>query len=226
MSAAEILRKHGVTRLCHFTKLKNLIHILTENDGILATDRIEFDIKSINDMARYDGQMESVCCSVEYPNSWYMNKTEESCAISDPLFNEWAVIFIDIEILSVRNFKFCPCNASKKHGSYINSDMNALENIFDEEVLGGYARRPAAMLQCCPTDGQAEILIDGNVPKSYISGVAVCDDHVAKRLYAILKMYNMTNLKVFVAPALFTAEWSNLARIGQRADERLYVEER
>ena len=54
MSAAEILRKHGVTRLCHFTKLKNLIHILTENDGILATDRIEFDIKSINDMARYD----------------------------------------------------------------------------------------------------------------------------------------------------------------------------
>ena len=85
MSAVEILRKRGVTRLCHFTSLKNLIHILTENDGILSTDRIEFDIKSRNDPDRFDGQMESVCCSVEYPNSWYMNRAEKSFAISDPL---------------------------------------------------------------------------------------------------------------------------------------------
>ena len=34
MSAYEILKDHGVTRLCHFTKCENLTHIITSDHGI------------------------------------------------------------------------------------------------------------------------------------------------------------------------------------------------
>ena len=40
------LIKRGVTRLCHFTKIKSLVHIVASSLGILATQFIQSDIKN------------------------------------------------------------------------------------------------------------------------------------------------------------------------------------
>lgn len=69
MGAYEILCQHGVTRLCHFTKLQSLSHILLSPDGIMATSRIDSDMLNQVDDVRADGELDYVCCSIEYPNS-------------------------------------------------------------------------------------------------------------------------------------------------------------
>ena len=37
MSAYDILLSRGVTRLCHFTKLQSLTHIISSEQGVLAS---------------------------------------------------------------------------------------------------------------------------------------------------------------------------------------------
>ena len=49
------LVEKNVTRLCHFTKTKNLVHILSSTEGIVATAFIKNDVKHQNDLGRYDG---------------------------------------------------------------------------------------------------------------------------------------------------------------------------
>lgn len=128
MSGYEVLRKRGVTRLCHFTKLQKLCHILESEQGILASSIIRDDTKNVTDTERYDGEINYVCCSIQYPNSWYLKKAMEKNY--DLIFKEWVVLYIEPSVLIYRNAKFCPCNASKSCGAYINNDMSQLEDVF------------------------------------------------------------------------------------------------
>ena len=75
------------------------------------------------------------------------------------------------------------------------------------------------MLPACPTDGQAEILIAGNVPRKYIKGIALGNEDVAKRVYAILKMDNMDHVPLYIAPDVLTPNWSSLIKSGSRPKE-------
>jgi hypothetical protein len=81
-------QRRGITRLCHFTQSRKLAHILTELDGIWSTARlveIAPDLLDRMDQSRFDGHTNHICCSIEYPNTWYLNKIRDS----DPLFKEW-----------------------------------------------------------------------------------------------------------------------------------------
>lgn len=217
MGAYEILTKRGVTRLCHFTKLQNLTHIIMSENGILASCVICKDTKNVNDISRYDGELDFVCCSVQYPNSWFLDKSMRNN--SDLIFREWTVLCIDLDVLRNRNAKFCPCNASKSHGAYINSDMNKVESIFANTVPTFRYPRPSGMLSCCPTDGQAEILIESNIPRKYISGIIVGNEDVAKRVYSILKMYSIKHIDIYIAPDVLTPRWSKMIKEGRQPDE-------
>ena len=119
-------------------------------------------LKIVLDSARYDGELDHICCSIQYPNSWFLNKAIERN--SDQIFKDFIVLYIDLSILNEREAKYCPCNSSRENGAYICSDMDSIDSIF-AGVVGTfkYPRSPK-MLQCCPTDGQAEILIKGNIP--------------------------------------------------------------
>lgn len=108
MSGYDTLVSRGVTRLCHFTKFQKLCDIICSEQGILATSGITFDTKNVTDSKRLDGKIDYVCCSVQYPNSWYLMKAENNDR--DPIFKEWVVIFIDPAVLLYRNAKFSPCN--------------------------------------------------------------------------------------------------------------------
>ena len=97
------LVEKDVTRLCHFTKTKNLVHILSSTEGIVATAFIKNDVKHQNDLGRYDGQLEYVCCSIEYPNSWYWEKLR--MRDSNYIFKEWVILCIDLDIIKHKKIK-------------------------------------------------------------------------------------------------------------------------
>ncbi|KNY24784.1 DUF4433 domain-containing protein [Pseudobacteroides cellulosolvens] len=217
MSAYDVLTARGVTRLCHFTKLQSLTHIVTSENGVLASSSIRQDTKNVNDTARYDGELNFVCCSVQYPNSWFLKKAMQNNL--DKIFKDWVVLYVDLSILKYKNAKFCPCNASKSSGAYINGNMDNIDSIFATSVSTFAYPRSPKMLSSCPTDGQAEILIEDSIPREYINGLAVGNEDVAKRVYAILTMYGMGHIPLYIAPDVLTTNWSNMIKNGRRPDE-------
>ena len=219
MSAYEILQNRGVTRLCHFTKFNRLTQIITSSEGILASNSIRQDIKVVTDTARYDGELEYVCCSVEFPNSWFLRDSMKKD--TDKIFKDWIVLYIDPAVLNIKNAKYCPCNASKASGRYICDRMETVSSIFARKIeTFSYPRTPQ-MLSCCPTDGQAEILIKENIPRDYISGIAVGTKDVAGRIYSMLKLYDLTRIPIYLAPDVLSVRWSELVRAGKRPTEEL-----
>jgi len=219
VSAYDILNARGVTRLCHFTKLQNLTHIITSEDGILASNSIRQDTKNVNDTARYDGELDFVCCTIQYPNSWFLKDARQRNP--DLVFRDWVVLYIDLSILNKRQAKFCPCNAGRMLGAYINSNMDCIDSIFAKYVSTFRYPRASDMLSSCPTDGQAEILIENNIPREFISGIAVGNEDVAARVYAMLKLYAMEHIPLYIAPDVLTPAWSRMARAGHRPNEVL-----
>lgn len=220
MNAYDSLTERGVTRLCHFTKLQNMTHIITSTNGILATKSIRKDTKNVNDTARYDGELDFVCCSVQYPNSWFLNKSMNNN--SDEIFRDWVVLYIDLSILKHKDSKYCPCNASRSNGAYISENMDNIDSIFAPTVPTFAHPRTPKMLSCCPTDGQAEILIKNGIPLEYIKGIAVGNEDVAGRVYSILSMYNIKDIGIYIAPDVLTTKWSNMIKDGHPPNEILY----
>lgn len=217
MSAYDVLLPRSVTRLCHFTKLQSFTHIITSEEGVLASKSIRQDTKNVIDKARYDGELDHVCTTVEYPNSWFLNRAIE--LNQDSIFNDWVVLYIDLSILNDRSIKFCACNASRANGAYINQDPNKIESIFSHSVPTFRYPRTPQMLPACPTDGQAEILIADNIPRRFIQGIALGNEDVAKRVYAILKMCDMAHIPLYIAPDVLTPKWSSLIKSGRRPEE-------
>ncbi len=217
MNSHEYLLSRGSTRLCHFTKLQNLTHILSTEEGILASSSIRSDTKNVTDTERYDGELEYICCSVEYPNSWFLRRARQDNR--DVIFREWCVMYIDLGILDVREAKICPCNASTGRGRYIKG-IDQIEELFANPSIGKREiSRSNRMLQACPTDGQAEILIKDNIPRDKIIGIAVGDEESAKIVNAMMKTLGMEPLPVFKAPEILTPQWREIVEQGNRPRE-------
>ncbi len=215
------LIKRGVTRLCHFTKIKSLVHILADSQGILATQFIQSDVRKQNDEFRVDGVLDYVCCSIEYPNVWYWERVKQRD--EDAIFKEWAILCIDPKIIQYKKIKFCPCNAAYGGGQYITQDFAQFDELFDQDTTVGqkkYYRSPE-MLSCCPTDGQAEILIEQNIPLRFIKAIIVGTENIADQINAVLKIYKC-EIDLYVAPDVCNANWSDLVRQGKRPTEIKY----
>jgi hypothetical protein len=97
--------------------------------------------------------------------------------------------------------------------------MENIESIFADAVpMFQYPRSPN-MLSSCPTNGQAEILIKDNIPRDLIIGIAVGNDDIARRIFAMLKTCGVKQISIFIAPDVLTANWSNMIRNGRRPSE-------
>ena len=221
MSGYERLKCRGVSRLCHFTKLQSLTHILANEDGIIASSSIRQDTKNVNDTARYDGELDHVCCTIEYPNSWFLSSAIKSN--DDRVFREWVVLCIGLDILLVRSAKFCECNASKKCGQFIQYDFEKIDEIFANNVSSFPYHRTPEMLSCCPTNGQAEVLIKDNIPRRYITKIIVENYDVAKQIYAMQKVYGISNIPIYIAPDVLSTSWSGMIKQGRRPQEQLFI---
>jgi len=149
----------GITRLCHFTPSRNLLHIAAGKVGVLSTSALENEERAAfnpTDVARLDGQRGHICCSIEYPNAWYFDKARAQ----GDIFPDWVVLLVDPKYLWSQGTLFSPRNAAAEYGRYIAEGINAFEAMFANEVVGTgrrVYRRTASQSLACPTDQQAEV---------------------------------------------------------------------
>ena len=215
-----IIEQRGITRLCHFTKAKNLPHILEK--GILANDFIKNDYTfDPNDKLRLDGKTKYINCSIQIPNIFYFNNIYEK----DIKFKEWIVLFINPHIID-NNSMFCPVNAAKCNGIYIEKGVKAFEKLFDDIDEIGNIYRTKKMKNNIPTNIQAEVLIYKEIPTQFIEAIAVPTEEQAKREICRLKTLKKKILPIYIIPDLFNKQLSDKIRRGIEIEEAIYKEGR
>jgi hypothetical protein len=217
-------KQRGITRLCHFTPSRNLIHIASGEKGILATKKLngtEGSVFTPTDLQRLDGHEGYISCSIEYPNVWYFDKARAK----DVLFKDWVVLLINPKYLWLPGTHFCPRNAASNYGSSVSEGESAFLALFAVSVVGAYGKsftRTPNHLPCCPTDEQAEVLIPDQIVMADILAIAVATETQAKDEVARLRLVNVPDerFKFVVAPGLFEKDTlSKLIRSGKRPIE-------
>jgi ssDNA thymidine ADP-ribosyltransferase DarT-like protein len=220
---SDVLQR-GITRLCHFTRSEKLAHMLAQTQAILPTQELRErypDLLDVTDTQRLDGRLAYICCSIAYPNTWYLRTIK---AHNTP-FQDWIILCLDPCLLWERIALFSPRNAAAQRGALLRGGWQGWSALFHPEVQGAggvVRRRTPRHLRCCPTDDQAEVLIPGAVSKSYIRMVIVADAMQAHREQVRYRVLGIeADFEWRIAPALFTSAWSGAVRQGQRPQEQL-----
>ncbi len=212
----------GITRLCHFTQSRNLAHIFDDLYGLCSTRTLQDHDMPHNptDPDRYDGRDDLVCCSIEYPNTYYFLKVREH----DRLFKDWVVLLIDPSYLWHTETCFCPCNAARSRGGYIQTGLNGFRSLYATTSPGISFSRPARHLPAAPTDIQAEVLLKDPIPLESIIGIVVKSEEQAQREVCRLNLQGISIDKpIYIAPDFFKrTTLSGLIQRGVRANEILY----
>lgn len=218
-------RRRGITRVCHFTKSANLAHILATGElRDAVTLRAGTDGFRPTDLERLDGHPHLINCSVEYPNTWYLDRVRER----DPHFREWVILELDPVLLGATEAKFCPHNAARAHGAAIRSGLSAFTALFDASVDGNTRRaRMSRHPAWWPTDDQAEVLLPGPIPLARLRKVIVRDAQQAQlEHYRLTQHFDMGQVTppLVIAPDLFDKRvLSATVRAGRRPTEHPFV---
>ena len=212
----------GITRLCHFTQSRNLAHIFDDPYGLCSTRTLQAHDMPHNptDPDRYDGRDDLVCCSIEYPNTYYFYNVRNK----EPLFKDWVVLLIERSYLWHPKTCFCPCNAARSRGGYIQTGLNGFRSLYATTSPGTIFSRPDEHLPAAPTDIQAEVLLKDRIPLDSITGIAVQSEDQAQREICRLNLQGISIDKpIYIAPDFFRrTTLSGLIQRGIRATETLY----
>lgn len=223
----EILQRR-ITRLCHFTPSRNLAHIASGKEGILATKNLEKDERKIftpTDLKRLDGHEDYISCSIEYPNVWYFDKAQAR----EMLFKDWVILFIDPRYLWLPGTRFCPRNAAASYGRNVLEGEQGFLSLFGDSIIGAgnrTFRRSATHLPCCPTDDQAEILIPDQIAKKDILAIGVKTETQAKNETVRFQLMSLPtdSFRFIITPDLFEKQiLSKLIRSGKKAKETSWL---
>lgn len=220
------IRRRGITRLCHFTQSRKFAHILGTTRALLPTQELRErypDLLDVTDTERLDGHLGHVCCSIQYPNGWYFEKIRDK----DPLFRDWVILTLDPSLLWERETLFSPRNAAAQRGSLIKGGWEGWLDVFQRSVAGAQGRtrsRTPQMLASCPTDDQAEALIPGPIPQSYITAVIVPDREKLLLEQARLRALDLEmTVEWRIAPDLFSISYSRMIRQGRFPPEEIIL---
>jgi hypothetical protein len=215
----------AISRLCHFTPSRNLMHIATDPSGLLASARLKADEKAVfnaTDRDRLDGFPDHVCCSIQYPNAWFFRKARDN----ESIFADWVVLLIKPHHLWAPGTKFCPRNAAANFGRFVGEGASAFEAMFAPSVLGAYGRvyvRSTTHPAWLPTDEQAEVLIPDRVAREDVLAIAVADEPQARREDARLRQLQVDVPSIVIAPDFFCpSRLSAQLRFGQIPAEVLF----
>lgn len=215
------VKRRGITRICHFTPSRNLVHIASGTQGILGTRQLrqeEREVFTPTDLQRLDQHTEAVSCSIEYPNSWYFDKARAR----DAIFRDWVILLIDPAYLWQDGTLFCPRNAAAEFGRTVKPGLAGFQELYSPSVVGAYGKtfqRSARHLTSCPTDEQAEVLVPDAIQWKDVFGLAVVDKQQASREYVRLQMLHVAleGLQIVIAPVLYDKYGlSNYIRSGKR----------
>lgn len=202
---ADVLRAHNVRYLVHFTNASNLENIFTF--GLLSRNRLSrLNISHIcSDTNRYDGN-DNICLSVEFPNykMFYAKRNQYQYC-----FDDWAVLCIDANILTERRAKFYVSNAAS-------SNARPLTGVYGFERLFSGSSRPINLPQNFPTDPQAEVQIEDQIPSEYIRYVFFENDRVCNKY----REFVPPTVRLRSAPILFKPREEYVEQILKMREEK------
>ena len=210
-----------INRICHFTKSKNLSHILNDFQGIYAIDFLPESYQDYNDSLRLDGKTDYICCSIEYPNVFYLDRIKNN----DKLFKEWIILSIDPKVMCLEETLFSKVNSATEKGRYISKGINGFRSLFEDQIVTSKRSitRTTTMLQSSPTDIQAEVLIYKKIPIKYIKEIIVKSELQAREEFFRMKLWGgKSDIPIIVAPELFESNLSNKLRAGKIPKEHRY----
>lgn len=170
---ASLVQQRRISRLVHFTRIRNLGSILQHglvNRHRLAEIHPQFQPR-INDHRRWDDHLDASCISIEFPNYRmfypYRLKTDEA----------WIVLSLDPAILWKQACAFYPGNAASNLYRYTPvehfSTPEAFASMFEDR--NGVARKSLGIPHAYPTDPQAEVLVFDVIPPAAIVQVSFED---------------------------------------------------
>jgi hypothetical protein len=223
----EEIESRGITRLCHFTPSRNFGHIAAGGSGVLSTKKLKQDERAVlnqTDLERLDGYPDHICCSIEYPNAWYLDRAREK----ERIFKDWVILLLSPWLMLKEGTLFCPRNAAAKRGCYLEPGVKGFLNMFAPEVPGAYGktfRRGPNHLSAVATDQQAEVLIPDHIAKDDILGIAVKDEVQVRNEVLRLKLMGVSAdaFRFVIAPDLFDKYSLNcLIQSGKRPKEVLF----
>ena len=164
-----ILKEKNIEWLLHFTQavnLENIFHYGLYPRSVLDDRCVE---SNYNDTYRYDDCKDAVCMSIEFPNYKMLYKLRQE----DPKI-EWAVLLLDASILYEFDCAFCQTNAgsAQMYNVSINErkGKNAFLKLF-EDIQGKPSREELKIGSWYTTNPQAEVLVFGKIPITYIKEV-------------------------------------------------------
>ena len=211
-----------ITRLCHFTQSRNMAHIFDEPYGLYSTKTLRANDMPHNptDPNRFDGRDDLVCCSIEYPNTYYFATVRDH----DRLFKDWVVLYIETDFLWHPETEFCPCNSARECGLHIKPGLKGFQSLFAHTSPGINFTRSATHLPAAPTDIQAEVLVVDPIPLESITGVVVQSNAQAQREIYRLRLQGISLDKtIYVVPEYFARRTlSRSIQNGTRITETSY----
>lgn len=220
--------RRDITRVCHFTPLRNLVHITT-GTGLRSTRELSsVERRAFNqqDLQRLDQHPDHISCSIEFPNAWYYRSKASQRGEEADLFRTWVVLLLSPELLWTDETLFCHQNAAAGRGSYICAGIDCFRDLFAQSVGGTGGRtfhRQATRPASCPTNDQAEALIHRHVPLRDVRGIAVRDEEQARLVFAGLRQIGGSpeRFAFAIAPAFFEPTiLSAMIGRGDRPDEQ------
>lgn len=218
LSAA--LTERAVSRLTHFTSSRNLPRII-QAGGILPTAELvrRGVAHVVTDPERFDGQLEHICCNVEFPNMYYFHKANTRDEYVN--YSDWVVFLLAPEVAARPEVLFSPVNAALGSGRYLASGLEAYLAQYADSVNGRLRARQHN--RASPTDVQAEVLVPGVIPLSEVRGIVVQNEETLRREHARLDQLGIDDgaLTWYVAADMFKKNAVTDAVRGARTIELL-----
>lgn len=170
-----IVAAKNIPYLVHFTRVDNLPSIL--NNGFYPQSRkmeLFGGIPHINDELRIDNKKDHTCFSISFPNSRMFFRVRNTFG------GNWAILLINKQILWEKECLFYQTNAASNSVRFNSIDnhkgSHALNTMF---LSNDECPRESFLLDCDPTDEQAEVMIPGIIESSYIDGIIFDNNDMA-----------------------------------------------
>lgn len=225
-SVTTAIRQLGLTRLAHFTPAKNVPHIV--RDGVVRSSK---DLAKNapgyfhpTDVERFDRHPDKVCCSMEFPNGYYLAMARKKPSFTN--LPDWVCLLFDVQLLARPGTLFSPCNAATASGGYLRPGGDALLGCYAETSEPGGWRRGSSHHPRAATDLQAEALVSGPIELSHLLGIVVPSEEAAGNEAGRLELLGLDPrpLTWIVAPVLFNRDGlSSRLRFGGEIEESVWA---
>lgn len=162
-------RARGVTRIVHFTAARNLPQIIDDGALLPVTQlRASGSHFTATDPTRYDGHPGCTCCSVEYPNPYYLRIAQRRPGAQ--AYPDWVALLLSVDLLDRPGILLSPRNAAAR--TAVPGNVASFDALYAPTVSGQQEyRRGPRHLAAVPTDLQAEVLIPGPILLSQVAGL-------------------------------------------------------